>query len=783
MNLPFLQQKDAPFRRAASVFVLILVLLPGMACRQNPQTARAKYLARGDKAAAAGQHREAAINYRKAIQAVPNSAEAFFRLGQSEQALGRIKEAYYAYGRAAQLAPDHVGARVKLAEMLLTSYLRDSSRPEAVRAQIERVLTEILSQKPDAVDGLRLRGDLELGAGNAGEAIQFLQRANRIAPGDEKVVLVLAQALFKNKQEAAAEVLAKEFLAKERSFVPLYNLLYGYYTATQRPLAGEELRKLQVANNPDSADSLIQLAEHYRTSGKKEASNETLRQFVSRFGSSPGARIKSGDFYAASGSWEDAIREYETGAAAEPSQRGQYDRKIAQVMLSQGKRSEARKRLDASVAQDPKDIATRSMRAILIGEQALGGELDKAIEEFRLVADQSPDNPVIRFQLGRACLRRGRLEEARAAFQQAAQMRERYLPPRLGLAQVALAMKQYRVALRHVDEVLAYDPGNPAVRILRAAASTGLRNFGDARGELLRLRNEAPGSADVQIQLGLVAIGEKKYAEAVEIFRKLHQPGRNDLRPLEGLVEAYLAQKHSNMAIELLKTELERTPASGPLRWALASTALQAGDLNLAAEQYGALLAQNNRAPDLHVRIADVWARKGDVERAIRHLEQARALDGSDPSPLPLLGQLLTERGQMEEALTTYRRLLQLRPNDPFAMNNLAYLLAEMDRDLDEALRLAKAALQKVPQHPNVSDTIGLIYLKRNMLDSALYIFTNLMGGQHATNPAFRYHFAMVLASKGDSGRARIELQTALGQNPPRTLEGKIRALLNSLPA
>lgn len=781
---PFSPRPARSCVQRAAAAALLAAVLPGLACRQNPATARARYLERGNKSAAAGQFREASINYRKAIQADPNFGEAYYRLGLAEQAQGHIKDSYYAYSRVAQLQPDHVDARIKLAELLMSSYVRDSTRSEAVRAQIEKVLTEALSKKPDSVDGLRLRGELEMAAGNIPAAIEFLRKAQGIEPSNMAVILGLTQALFRNKQEAEAETLAKNYLGKHGGgAAPIYNLLYAYYTRTSRTAGqAEEIRKLQVTNNPDSPESLLQLADHYRSVSKKAEMDAVLRQYASRFASTPKARLKSGDFYAAAGQWEEALREYERGAAAEAGERGIYDKRAAQAMLSQGKRAEGMKRLDDLLARDPNDVEARGIRAVLLAEQSLGAELDRAIAEFRLVVEKEPDNALLRFQYGRACLRRGRLEEARAAFQKAAQQRERYLPPRLGLAQVALAMKQYRVALRHLDEVLAYDPGNPAVRILRAAASTGLGNFGEARGDLLRLLRETPGSVDVQLQLGLVAIGEKKYAEAVEIFRKLHQPGRTDLRPLEGLIEAYVGQQQSDTAIALLKGELEKTPNSGPLRWALASTALHAGDLDLAAEQYGVLLARNDRAADLHTRVADVYARKRDIESAIRHLERARALDPDDPSPLPLLGQLLAERGKMEEALGVYRRLLQLRPDDPFAMNNVAYLLVEMNRDLDEALKLAKVALQRVPQHPNISDTIGLIYLRRNMLDSALYIFNNLIG-QQASNPAFRYHFALVLVSKGDRARARAELQAALAQNPSPGLEEKIRALMNSLPA
>ena len=54
-----------------------------------------------------------------------------------------------------------------------------------------------------------------------------------------------------------------------------------------------------------------------------------------------------------------------------------------------------------------------------------------------------------------------------------------------------------------------------------------------------------------------------------------------------------------------------------------------------------------------------------------------------------LLGMLEDARGNMAEAEKDYRKALEITPETAIAANNLAWLLAENQGNLDEALQLA----------------------------------------------------------------------------------------------
>jgi tetratricopeptide (TPR) repeat protein len=110
----------------------------------------------------------------------------------------------------------------------------------------------------------------------------------------------------------------------------------------------------------------------------------------------------------------------------------------------------------------------------------------------------------------------------------------------------------------------------------------------------------------------------------------------------------------------------------------------------------------------------------------------------------------------------------------------LAFLLAENGGDLNDAVTYAQRAKQLLPGLNEISDTLGWIYLKKNLSDNAIQIFQELVT-KAPNNSTFRYHLGMAFSQKGDKPRAIKELQQALRSNPPKDEEGKIRDLISKL--
>jgi Flp pilus assembly protein TadD len=136
--------------------------------------------------------------------------------------------------------------------------------------------------------------------------------------------------------------------------------------------------------------------------------------------------------------------------------------------------------------------------------------------------------------------------------------------------------------------------------------------------------------------------------------------------------------------------------------------------------------------------------------------------------------------GEPDLARKYYEAALRVDPGNAYALNNLAYLIAESNGDLNEALTYAQRAKQKLPNFSEITDTIGWIYLKKNLPDSAIDNFKALVI-QAPQNPTFHFHYAMALNQKGDREGARRECNAALTNRPAKEQEAEIRKLLAKL--
>ena len=87
--------------------------------------------------------------------------------------------------------------------------------------------------------------------------------------------------------------------------------------------------------------------------------------------------------------------------------------------------------------------------------------------------------------------------------------------------------------------------------------------------------------------------------------------------------------------------------------------------------------------------------------------------------PPTMIGMILERKGDRDGAKRTYQEILGKHPRAGVAANNLAWMLAE-DGKYDEALKLATVATEELRDRPEPQDTLGWIYLQKNLPVHAL---------------------------------------------------------------
>ncbi len=763
-------------------FVLCaLLVITGISCSRDPGIVKRKYVQIGNRYFAKGKYKEAYIMYRNALKKDPRYGEAYYRAGLTELRMGRPMDAARDFQRAADTDPNNTDASTQLGDIYLAGYLVNPRRPEPMRAEIDRISKQLLKQNPNSSEGLRLEGYLLLVAGrNPKAAIEVFQKANQLRPFTPKIVLPLAQSLIADGQLPEAEKLATGLIEKEKSFGPIYDLLYVVYMRGHRVADAESILKLKAANNPKQGDYLLQLARYYYIEQRPADVESVLAKLTADTNAFPGAHAKAGLFYRTIRNYDNAIRQYQAGMHADPKHKLDYEKAIAETLIAQGRRAEASKMLEDVLKENANDDQAQAMRASLLLDTGNVQQVETAINDLQSVVSRMPANPVLRFNYGRALLAKQQLDQARTQFQEAVKLAANYLPPRLALAEIQLARGEYGKALQSAREIIEINPGNLQAELISGSALARTGDLAGARAELTETLKQHPYSREAVLWIAALDLAEKHYREAEDIFRKLYQSNPGDPRGLEGLSDTYAAQGQFDKAAQLLTVELAKNPARSEIRLALGNVAFRAQKYDLAIEQYQALIQAHPSAGDLYIRLGEAYRLKENFQEAIHCFQKAKELRPNDPAAYLQLALLLEANGQRAQARPVYEQVLKLQPDNAVALNNLAYAMAETGGDLDQALTLAQRAKQKLPNDPDVADTLGWIYIKKNLSDNAVDIFRDLVAKQ-PNRSTYRYHLGMALFQKGDKPQAKKELTGALQKNPPKDEELRIRELIGKL--
>jgi tetratricopeptide (TPR) repeat protein len=399
------------------------------------------------------------------------------------------------------------------------------------------------------------------------------------------------------------------------------------------------------------------------------------------------------------------------------------------------------------------------------------------VREFQILTSQNPSDASLLFQLGQAYRLKGDLNGARVQFVESLTKQNDLVASRYELAEISLLQQRPADAVQQANRILGFRPNDRKARLFRTGGLIAQGAAAEARGELAQLIKEFPRDTEPQLQLGLLAIAESKYPEAIDVLGNYRI--RGDPRVCTGLAVAYLHLKQYDKAREVLNEGLRLVPDSRMLLGQLADTEALAGHYDLAIDQLQKLLSSDPKSVNLRQRMAEVYELKGDHSNEIAYYREASELAPNDLGAALSLADALVRAGRTNEARSQFEKVVKTHPENAPALNNAAFFLADSGGDLDEALRLAKHALEKIPGQPGFSDTVGYIYLKKGLNESAVQTFTNL--ARKYPHAIFLYHLGMALYMKGDKPAARKALQSALAGNPSPEDKARIQELLHKI--
>jgi tetratricopeptide (TPR) repeat protein len=154
-----------------------------------------------------------------------------------------------------------------------------------------------------------------------------------------------------------------------------------------------------------------------------------------------------------------------------------------------------------------------------------------------------------------------------------------------------------------------------------------------------------------------------------------------------------------------------------------------------------------------------------DIDSAISLWRNWIASHPSDPHATEILGSLEEAKGDDVAAMDSYKKTLQVDPNDAIASNNLAYLMVENDENIDVALTLAQTARRLLPDSAETADTLGWVYFYKKNYTAA----RDLLESSEKTYPdnaPIHLHLGMTYSALNDKTDAIAQLKKAQALAP-----------------
>lgn len=764
-----------------------------MSCNRDPEAVKRRFLEGGDKYFRKGQYAQARIMYLSALKRDAKYGEAYYRLALAEIKLASADHSVIALRRAVELlneGPEREEARVKLADLYL-GFLEHAIFRKQVAEETDRIAGDLLRLNPDSYQGHRIRGTVSLIKVNdlqgrlpvealkeVGVAIAELQAANRIRPFQPEVIVPLAGSLEAIGKNADAEQLLLRAIDHDTTGMDAYRQLRSYYVRVGRFDDARRILELAVKNNPKDYSSLVDLAKYYWLVGARRDAVKIIDGMTARANDFPNAFEVAGDFYLGLAQADEAVSQYQKGAAAFPADKLRYKARIVGVLMLRRRWDEAESINDAILKERPQDVQALVQRASMLLEKR---DVKGSIAQLETVLRANPNSADAHFNLGRALALDRQAERARYEFSEAIRCEPAHVFARLELAQIELDSGEFGKAVAAAEEALAYRPGDPAARLIRAVGLRGLKKYEEAREALNSLLAADPNNPDVLYHLGALEALTGRWKEAEADYRRSYDANPANTRGLLALVESTMARNQPGQALALLQGEIKKSPQRNDLHFALAAFAQRAGRLDLAIPELEKLLekqAPNSAvAAEAHTRLAECYLKQGDPQKALAYIEIARKLQPDNQMVLHYLGLVYDNLGRGAEARKAYEASLKQNGNDSIVLNNLAYVIAESGGDLDQALTYAQRARRLTPHALEFADTVALIYLKKNLVDNALDILEDLVSKKPG-EAVFRLHLGEALLRKGEAAKARKELRVALASKPSTGDATKIKELL-----
>ncbi len=587
--------------------------------------------------------------------------------------------------------------------------------------------------------------------GEPEQAITELQRAkgpNGLFP--EAGILASVIMLQKNRADDAIREITG-VLNKDANNAYAHDVLGSAYIAKGMYAEGMAEIDKAIEINPRAVNFYMQKGILEVKAGKAGEAEKALATAVKVNPEVLQPRVTLGSYYLRRHEYQKAVNILQQGIRGQKADAVLYDL-IAEALLRQNKAAEAIKYLEKAKASDPADGLAYFKTASLYLRN--GGQ-DRAVAELNAFIGKAPDNPKAYQAIAGIYESRGDERYALYYYQKA--MATGRLQGYTELARYYLRKNKTGEALQVLDESDRRYPSDEVSCELRGAAFMMRKNYGDAIKAFEMVEREKPDAGLALIVNAYVTMGKPE--KAIDKINEALGQDPENIGLMAAKARIYAQMGRNQDAIQTARNIIAQK-AGSPVGYATLAGIYQASkDPDKAAE----VLKGQSQCKDLSLvmMLGNIYESKKDYAAALGQYNKAERMQPGNVPSMFRRACVLQSMNRDREARAAYQRVLKISQDHVQSLNNLAYLCAEDNVNVAEALRLAARAVALAPNNGSIEDTLGYVLLKNRKIDEGIKTLKKAAGLMPG-NPAVYYHLALGYKEQGNKAQAAENLRKAL---------------------
>ncbi|MCL4516223.1 MAG: tetratricopeptide repeat protein [Firmicutes bacterium] len=394
------------------------------------------------------------------------------------------------------------------------------------------------------------------------------------------------------------------------------------------------------------------------------------------FGHTSFLYVNLGDYYAAMGMAEEAIKAYEKSFALEggPAIDGLWDeahRRLARLYLKTNRLEQATAACRALLEKNPANAGIHKVLGDIYFQK---GSYPQAVDEYRSALSLEPssaENLKMHRSLALAYFKAGMFDKATAEFRRASLFHPEQFFINIEKPGVEGASSSPDKEVARYREALVHWPEDSRLRARLADAYIRQGRLEAALSEYQRALEQDPMDTESRIKTGMIYIAEDEVWKAIHCFARVLEISPGSAPAYTGLGCVHLERGAINQAILWLKMAIYADSQYPDAHNYLGNAFRILGRLGEAMDEYRTAIEFYPGYAQAHNNMGIALLAKGEVHEAIDSFNQAVRLFPQSVSALCHIGEGYFRLGQFQEAREALEQALCINPYNARAQSLL----------------------------------------------------------------------------------------------------------------